>query len=113
MPFVEAIEKAEIRTHRTAIRSPNTIAYIERMVQTIKQEVLDYFVVFGHKHMDYLCDQFRIHYHLERPHQGLENELIDKLVEGNDSTVNSISLAELHCQERLGGLLKSYSRKAA
>jgi putative transposase len=83
------------------------------MVQTIKQEVLDYFVVFGHKHMDYLCDQFRVHYHLERPHQGLDNQLIEKPMQNANTTGESIPIAEIHCQERLGGLLKSYSRKAA
>jgi putative transposase len=37
LPFTKTIEKAKIRTHRTAVRSPNTIAYIERIVQTINE----------------------------------------------------------------------------
>ena len=28
--------------------------------------------------MDVLCSEFEKHYHLERPHQGLENNLIQK-----------------------------------
>ena len=44
-------------------------------MQSIKQECLDYFVVFGQRHMDYLCREFVEHYHAERPHQGLDNEL--------------------------------------
>jgi transposase InsO family protein len=71
-PFLEVFKKAKIKPHRTAIRSPNTVAFDERFVQTIKQECLDHFVVFGHKHMDFLCQEFKDHYCLERPHQGLE-----------------------------------------
>jgi putative transposase len=55
------------------------VAFAERFVQTIKQECLDHFVVFSHKHMDLLCQEFKdcYHdYHEERPHQGLENELV-------------------------------------
>jgi hypothetical protein len=34
-PFLEAFKNAKIKTHRTAIRSPNTVAYVERIVQTL------------------------------------------------------------------------------
>ncbi len=58
-PFLASFAKAKIKTQRTAFRSPNTVAYVERFVQTIKQECLDYFVVFGHEHMDVLCQEFQ------------------------------------------------------
>ncbi len=45
------------------------------------------------------------HYHEERPHQGLGNELIaPKAV---------IGTGPIECRERLGGLLKFYYREAA
>jgi len=44
------------------------------------------------------------HYHHERIHQGI-NRIIEPRHEGNDG--------EIICMERLGGLLKSYHRKAA
>ena len=75
-PFLNVFENAKIKLHRTAIRSPNTVAFVERFVQTIKQECLDHFIVFGHKHMDVLCREFMDNYHFERPHQGLGNETI-------------------------------------
>ncbi len=77
-PFLKVFSNAKIKPHRTAIRSPNTVAFVERFVQTIKQECLDHVVVFGHKHMDVLCSEFKDHYHLERPHQGLENDTLIK-----------------------------------
>ncbi|HUP80295.1 MAG TPA: hypothetical protein VM260_17200 [Pirellula sp.] len=78
---------------------------------------MDHFVVFGHKHMDVLCQEFKVHYHLERPHQGLENELIQKQPTTKQKkielNVDKIRLSDIRCEERLGGLLKSYCRVAA
>ncbi len=114
---VNAIEDAKIKTQRTAFRSPNTVAFVERFVQSIKQEALDHFVVFGRQHMDVICAEYVEHYLSERPHQGLDNELIQKPFptqqKTSEPTVKTIRLGDIRCKERLGGLLKSYSRKAA
>ncbi|MCO8123523.1 hypothetical protein NHH03_17380 [Stieleria sp. TO1_6] len=37
-PFLAAFTIRKIETRRTAIRSPNTVAFVERFVQTIRQE---------------------------------------------------------------------------
>ena len=67
--------------------------------------------------MDVLCREFKDHYHLERPHQGLDNGLITKPSSKNRKTFtrapNTIRLSDIRCEERLGGLLKSYRRLAA
>jgi putative transposase len=54
------------------------------------------------------------HYHEERPHQGLGNEVVlkERRVAGKART-DVLTLRQIHCKQRLGGLLKSYSRKAA
>jgi hypothetical protein len=51
--------------------------------------------------------EYTEHYHLERNHQGLENELI----EDRRDELNMTAAAE--CRERLGGVLKYYFRRAA
>jgi hypothetical protein len=48
-------------------RSPNQNAYVERFVQTIEQECLDKFIVFGREHLDHVCREYVEHYHAERP----------------------------------------------
>jgi hypothetical protein len=47
-----------------------------------------------------------LHYHEERPHQGLGNELIAP-------KTRVIRTGQIKCRERLGGLLKFYYREAA
>jgi putative transposase len=117
MPFLDSFKSAKTKTHRTAIRSPNTVAFVERVVQTFQQECLDHFIVFGHKHMDLLCSEFKAHYHLERPHQGLGNELIEKPSKKqrkkSRAEPDAVRLGDVRCDERLGRLLKSYTRNAA
>ncbi len=119
-PFLASLKKGKIKTQRTLIRSPNMVAFAERFVQTIKQEVLDHFIVFGHKHMYALYRELKIHYHEERPHQGLENELIvgpkrtkRSKAKSKSSEPISIPTSEIPCKERLGGLLKCNNHKAA
>jgi putative transposase len=51
--------------------------------------------------------QYAEHDHLERNHQGLENELI----EDRRDELNIDGSVE--CRERLGGVLKHYDRRAA
>lgn len=85
--------------------SPNLNTFVERFIQTIQQESLDHFVVVGLAHLNYIVREFVHHYPLERPHEGLDNEL---LVASLPSDFNG----DIVCDERLGGLLKSYRRAA-
>jgi hypothetical protein len=51
--------------------------------------------------------QFLQHFHSERNHQGLANQLIDPSQEVGSSK------GDVQCRERLGGLLRYYYRDAA
>jgi putative transposase len=68
----------QLKSYRVqnAYRSPNTNAFVERFIQSIGQECLDRFVMFGQQHLDALCAAHLAHYHIERPHQGegIDNE---------------------------------------
>lgn len=74
--FDEVFKKSGGEAKETAFRSPNTNAYVERLIQALQQEVLDHFVVFGERHMDLLVSEMVEHYHEERPHQGMDNDLL-------------------------------------
>jgi putative transposase len=111
--FDAVLKKAGPQTRRSAYRAPNTATYVERFVQSIKQECLDYFVVFGQRHRDQLCREFVEHYHAERRHQGLDNELPKPCRKKRKRKPDLLPLADVGCRTQLGGLLKHYYRKAA
>jgi putative transposase len=118
--FDAKLKSLRVKMKPGALRSPNTNAFVERFIQSIGQECLDRFVILGEQHMDHVCQEYLAHYHEERPHQSLENEPITapkkrgrpKTKRGN--VENEVApLNEIRCKQRLGGLLKSYSRNAA
>jgi putative transposase len=113
--FDEVLKAGGLRVQRTPYRSPNTVAFVERFIQTIKYECLHFFVVFGERHLNYLIDSYIAHYHEERPHQGLDNELPVRRGYRRKTVdePSSVPLSEIGCKHRLGGLLKHYYSKAA
>ena len=113
--FDQELKDHKVQRIVNAFRSPNTNAFIERFIQSIGQECLDRFVIFGAQHMNHLCQEYLEYYHHERPHQSLDNETIIKPKSRGrpkDEPEVALPLSELRCKERLGGLLKSYSRAA-
>lgn len=65
-----------------------------------------YFIVLGERHLRHLVDQYIAYYLTERPHQAKENL---PLSGGGPPEPEG----EIICHERLGGLLKHYTRRAA
>src|SRR5919199_726952 len=57
-------------------RSPNLNAHCERFVRSIKEEALSQMVLLGEHALYYTIQQYLSHYHAERNHQGLANQLI-------------------------------------
>lgn len=88
-------------------RSPNLNAYCERFVRSIKEEVLEQMVMLGEGSLTRAIYQYLAHYHTERNHQGLDNQLI--MQEGKVSG----HMGQVVRRERLGGLLSYYHRAAA
>jgi putative transposase len=74
--FDALMRRSGIDVDVLSYRSPNLNAYVERFIQSLQQECLDHFLVFGEKHFDYLVREYVEHHHTERPHQGLGNQLI-------------------------------------
>src|SRR5258705_5740196 len=88
-------------------RSPNLNAHCERFVRSIKEEALAQMVMLGERSLYYAIQQYLAHYHHERNHQGLDNQLIAR-EEGVGCQTGHVVR-----RERLGGLLSYYHREAA
>ena len=87
-------------------RSPNLNAHLERFFGSLKSECLHQLILFGETATRRAVRSFLAHYHTERNHQGLANELIVPMNRPPD--IN----AKIETTERLGGLLRSYRRVA-
>jgi transposase InsO family protein len=80
-------------------------AYAERFVKSIKSECLDQMIFLGRESLVRAISEYAAHYHDERSHQGIGNELI--------SGAAPRDAGNIEVRERLGGLLKYYYRRAA
>ena len=87
-------------------KSPNLNAYMERWFRNLKSECLDRMIFFDRQSLENPVRLYVEHYHAERNHQGLGNELI---APGDDEAI----AGRIECRERLGGMLKYYHRRAA
>ena len=92
---------------RLPARSPNLNAQAERFVLSIKSECLNRVIPLSEHHLRSTINEFVRHYHAERPHQGLDNCMIDP-----DATAGR-TVGSIVCRERVGGMLRYYYREAA
>ena len=105
--FRETLGATGVGVVRLPARSPNLNAYAERFVRSIKESCLDRMILFGEPSLRRATREFLAHYHRERNHQGIDNQLIfpDKSA--------AKSSGPIECRQRLGGMLKYYHRQAA
>jgi len=105
--FQETLRMAGVRCLKIPRWSPNLNSFCESWIRGAKRECLDKIVFFGEKHVRYVVEQYVEHFLTERPHKGLEYR---RPVEPEAPPPLD---GPVKCHERLGGLLKSYYRKAA
>ncbi len=105
--FRETLAAAGVQVVRLPPSSPNLNAYAERFVRTIKESCLERMILVGEGSLRRAVHEFIAHYHHERNHQGLSNQLIFPVVAQQQGDGPILS------RERLGGVLKYYHRPAA
>jgi hypothetical protein len=107
LPLRGVLENTEPKVILLPPRSPNLNAEIERYMRTLKSECLSKLIFFGERSLGRALKEFNTHYHKERNHQGLGNNIIELSVA--DIPVHG----NVQSRERLGGLLRYYHRDAA
>ncbi len=104
--FRSFLSNEGVKSVRLPPRAPNLNAHLERFFGSLKTECLHRLILFGETATRKAVNQYLEHYHAERCHQGLGNNLIVPMDHPPDVH------AELKTTERLGGLLRSYQRAA-
>jgi hypothetical protein len=102
---IALMRSAGVHVVQTPVRAPNCNAHAERFVRSIKHECLNRLIPLGERHQRRSVAEYLAHYHLERNHQGLRNEL---LVTTSPSRASGAGRR----RERIGGLLSYYYRAA-
>ena len=104
--FRHILKSAGTNCLKLPARSPNLNAHPEGWIQSLRSECLDKLILFGERSLRHAVREYVEHYNGERSHQSLDNNLISGSCAVDPS-------GSVRCRERLGGLLKFYTRDAA
>jgi hypothetical protein len=96
------------RVIQTPVRSPKANAFAERVVRTIRQDLRDFTLVLGRRHLDRISRRYAEHYNAQRPHRGLELS-----VPNGPTPLQTDSFTRTERRDVLGGLIHEYHAVAA
>lgn len=101
--FDSAFQNMGFQILKTAYRSPNMNAHAESWIDKIKNECLNYFVIFDLKHLRYLVSEYEYYYNNLRPHMGNYLRPLSKLAVKTSGAIRAAPI--------LGGLFHHYYRE--
>ena len=109
--FTQEVKDAGMKTNPLPKGSPNLNGRCERFVATIRWECLDKFIIFGKRHLDYVISEFVSYYNHRRAH--MERENLPPVRSAEPEQVETLRLDEVVIKSHVGGLVRSFERKAA
>jgi putative transposase len=69
--FDAVFRAAGARILRAAVQAPRMNATCERLVSTLRREILDRVLILGEAHLHAVLIEYQVHYNMARPHQGI------------------------------------------
>ena len=108
--FDALFESTGCTIKRTAYRSPNLQAHIERVIQTIKHKVVNAFCIVSDANLNHILRTTMRWYNERRGHSARDN--LPPVRDCEQPIVSSMPPSRVVCDTELGGHLKSYRRVA-
>jgi len=87
-------------------------ATCERLVGTLRRELLDRVLILGKAHLRTVLAEYQVHYNTARPHQGIAQRVPDDECNAPRATVTDIDIQQIRRKPVLGGLINEYTYAA-
>jgi transposase InsO family protein len=110
--FDAVFQAAGTRIVRSAVQAPRMNAICERLIGTLRRELLDRVLILGEAHLRTVLAEYQAHYNTARPHQGIAQRIPDSEHDGGHVTVADPDRERIYRKPVLGGLINEYSRAA-
>jgi putative transposase len=110
--FDAVFQAAGTRIVRTAVQAPRMNAICERLVGTLRRELLDRVLILGEGHLRAILGEYQVHYNRARPHQGIAQRVPDGEHDGGHLIVADLDRRRILRKPVLGGLINEYARAA-
>jgi putative transposase len=109
--FDDVFASDGIQIIKTPIQAPNANAVAERWVRTVRQECLDWMLIWGRRHLERVLGEYVRHDNDQRPHRGLALRPPRGIDIG--VTPGGVDAVRVRRRDRLGGLVHEYYQVAA
>jgi putative transposase len=83
-------QAAGTRILPTAVQAPRMNATCERLVGTLRRELLDRVLILGERHLRVVLTDYQAHYNAARPHQAIAQRVPDDEPDAPRATVTGI-----------------------
>jgi len=110
--FDAVFQATGTRILRTAVQAPRMNATCERLVGTLRRELLDRVLILGERHLHAVLTGYQAHYNTARPHQGIAQHVPDDERDGIRGAVTDIDTQQVRRKPILNGLINEYTRAA-
>jgi transposase InsO family protein len=110
--FDAVFQAAGTRILRTAVQAPRMNAICERLVGTLRRELLDRVLILGGQHLHTILTEYQAHYNTARPHQGIAQHVPDGERDGPPATLTDIDRQQIRRKPVLNGLINEYTHAA-
>ena len=87
-------------------------ATCERLVGTLRREILDRVLILGQAHLHTVLTEYQVHYNTARPHQGIAQRVPDDEPDAPRATMTDLDSERIRRKPVLGGLINEYTHAA-
>jgi putative transposase len=110
--FDAVFQAAGTRILRSAVQAPRMNAICERLVGTLRRELLDRVLILSEQHLHAVLAEYQAHYNTARPHQGIAQRVPGDERDGPCATVTDIDNHQIRRKPILNGLINEYTHAA-
>jgi transposase len=110
--FDAVFQAAGTRILRSAVRVPRMNAICERLVGTLRRELLDRVLILGERHLHAVLIEYQAHYNMARPHQGIGQSVPSDERDAPRATMIDVDSERIRRKPVLGGLINEYTHAA-
>ena len=97
---------------RTAVQAPRMNAICERLVGTLRRELLDRSLILGEAHLRAVLAEYQEHYNTARPHQGIGQRIPDSARHPARVIAGHFRIRRIRRKPVLSGLINEHERAA-
>ncbi|GAA0980589.1 hypothetical protein GCM10009555_047350 [Acrocarpospora macrocephala] len=110
--FAEVFRAEGMRIIRTMPRTPRMNAVCERVIETLRRELLDRILILGERHLTRVLREYLIHYNGHRPHQARQQRPPDTEAQHTQDPAELTDLRSIQREAVVTGMISEYRHAA-